>query len=120
MFDINIWPLLDTFTGDSLSFQFEGEVPSDTFPDIQILGVLRFTLTLIATDTGIEAILRGFEGKALYEGKEEKFSMGQIERTFNRVYDPLAPDDIGTIDMKNATIDLGKVIREEIIMDLAF
>jgi hypothetical protein len=46
--------------------------------------------------------------------------MGQIERTFNKVYDPLAPDDIGTIDMKNATIDLGKVIREEIIMAVSF
>ncbi len=67
MFDINIGPLLDTFTGDSLSFEFEGEVPADTFSDIQILGILRFTLTLIATDTGIEAILRDFAGTAIYE-----------------------------------------------------
>ncbi len=46
--------------------------------------------------------------------------MREIARGFNKTYDPLSPDDIGTIDMKSATIDLGKVIREEIIMEMSF
>ena len=39
-----------------------------------------------------------------------------VERQFKKKYDPFAPDDIKTINMKKSTIDLKDVIKEEILI----
>ena len=90
----------------------------DLYEDLRILGPLKFTLTLIAIEDGVEAIIRGFDAKVEYEGNPSEVHIAEVARTFKKTYDPLAPDDVGFIDPKSSTIDLAKVIREEILIQI--
>lgn len=116
MFTISIGHLLSSFPGDNETHEFEGEVPADLYEDVEVVGPLKFNLTLIALDEGIEAIIRDLDAKVMYEGKEHMVSIDEVGRTFLAGYDPLAPDDVRFIDMKHHSIDLTPVIREELIM----
>ncbi len=116
MFDINVGPLLETYAGDSQTHKFEGPVPPTLYEDLVIIGPLNFTLTLIAVDDGVEVIVKALTCLAEYEGNTFELEIDQFDRLFKTNYDPLAPDDIGLINMKNNTIDLAKIIREEILI----
>jgi hypothetical protein len=59
-------------------------------------------------------IFKNLSTTVLYEGKTREITIGNFERTFKNTIDPLDPDDIRPIE--NTLIDLGPVLREEIIM----
>jgi hypothetical protein len=52
-----------------------------------------------------------------YEGKKESIDLAPFDRTWKIKLEKWDPDDISEIDMRSQTIDLGPVIREEIIME---
>ena len=116
MFEIQVWHLLTSYSGDSETLEFEGEVLPGLYDDLVFLSSLRFQLTLITLDDGIEVVLRDFECQVKYEGAKYNVEIPEVSRTFKLEHDPLAPDDIGFIDKKHSTIDLKNAIREEIIM----
>lgn len=116
MFEINVGMLLESYSGDSQSMEFSGEVLPGTFEDLEILSPLSFELQLIALDDGIEAVIRNLNAKVLYETVKHDVSVEEVSRTFKAEYDPLAPDDVRFVDKKRSSIDLGPVLREEIIM----
>lgn len=118
MFDISVWPLLNTYPGDRIELAFSQEVPADTWEDLKIIGPLSFSVELIALENGVDAIIQDLSCRAEYEGCETGIEISSVERTFSKVHDPLLPDDINPIDLKHSTIPFGKILREEILMQI--
>lgn len=96
--------------------EFSGEVIPGTFADVETLSPLSFRLTLISLDDGVEAIVEDLKCKVRYEGSKRDVAIPRFERTFKTDYDPLLSDDVKFVDKKHMSIDLGAVLREEIIM----
>lgn len=116
MFEISVGHILESYSGDSETLEFSGDVLAGTFVDIETLSPLSFTLTMISLDDGIEAIVENLRVKACYEGNVRQIDIPRFERTFKTEYDPLVADDVKFVNKKHMTIDLGMVLREEIIM----
>lgn len=95
---------------------FSGEVLPGTFEDLELLSPLAFQLQLITLDDGIEAVIRNLSAKVRYETVKQDVAIAEVSRTFKTEFDPLAPDDVRFVDKKRSSIDLGPVLREEIIM----
>ncbi len=64
----------------------------------------------------MEAVVKDLACRIRYEGSEYDVSIPGFERTFKTDYDPLQSDDVKLVNKKNMTIDLGIVLREELIM----
>jgi hypothetical protein len=118
MFEINVGSLLESYAGDSQTLAFEGPVVPGLYDDLTFEGPLSFSVTLISMEDGIEVIVKDLVCKAVYEGNEYDVSIEQFDRMFKTAFDPLAPDDVGFVNTKNATIDLDKAIREEILISI--
>lgn len=116
MFEINVGTLIESYSGDSQTLEFSGDVIPGTFADIETLSPLSFELTLITLDDGIEAIIRNLSVKVRYETVKHSVVVDEVARTFKTEFDPLATDDVRFVNKKNMSIDLTPVLREEIIM----
>lgn len=116
MFTIPVGDLLASYTWDSKEFSFSGEVFDGYYSDITFKKDLSFHLRLIALDNGIEAQWTHFETRVQYENLTTNIKIPQFERTWKVHTNADDPDDIKPINTKDMTIDLGEVIREEIIM----
>jgi uncharacterized protein YozE (UPF0346 family) len=117
MFTVPVSDILSSYTGDSKDFSFSGEVFDGFFDDIRFLSPLEFDIRLIALEDGVECIFEKFVVDVEYENKKHHVEITRFDRTWKKYLDPLEdPDDIREINMKNQTIDLAPVIREEIIM----
>ncbi len=114
MFTIPVWDLLSSYSWDSRSFSFSGEVFDGLIEDIRFLEPLDFNIEIIGLENAIEVIFKDLSTKIEYEWKKHSISIGNFERTFKSNIDPLDPDDIKPIE--NSLIDLWPVLREEIIM----
>jgi hypothetical protein len=82
--------------------------------DVRFLKSLEFTVEIIAIDDGISVIFENLDTSVEYEGQPHDIHISKFERNFKIHLDPLEPDDIRLIE--DSAIDLGPVIREEIIM----
>jgi hypothetical protein len=116
MFTLSVGHLLESYTGDSETLDFSGDVLPATFADIETLSPLSFRLTMISLDDGLETIVEDLDVKVRYEGNVHSVAIPRFERTFKMEADPLAPDDVKLVNKKHSTIDFGEVLREEIIM----
>ncbi len=114
MFTIPVGDLLSSYSWDSSSFSFSGEVFDGAIEDVHFLEPLEFSIEIIAMDNAVEVIFKNLSTKIEYEGKIHSITIWNFERTFKVHIDPLDPDDIRPIE--NTLIDLGPVLREEIIM----
>ena len=114
MFTIPVWDLLSSYSWDSSSFSFSGEVFDGALEDIKFLEPLEFSIEIIALQDAVEVIFKDLRTQIEYEGKEHAIHIGNFERTFKVFIDPLDPDDIRPIE--NSLIDLWPVLLEEIIM----
>lgn len=116
MFTIPVWDLLSSYDGDSKIFAFDGEIFDGYYEDIHFAKPLSFKIKLLVVGDDIHAIFTDLATEIIYENKREKIIIAEFERIWKSRVDPLDGDDIYEINMKNATIDLSGVIREEIIM----
>lgn len=114
MFIIPVWDLLSSYSGDSRTFSFSGEVFDGALEEITFTSPLEFTIEIVALDEAVEVIFKNLSTTIIYEGKKYPIAIWNFERTFKNYLDPLDPDDIRPIE--NSLIDLGPVLREEIIM----
>lgn len=117
MFEINIWDLLASYSGDSKELLFNGEVIPGYYEDITFTQPLDFRIKLISLDDGIEVVFETLDTEVEYEWKAHSINLSQVGRTFKERFDPLAPDDIKFIT-KGTTIDLKDIIREEILISI--
>lgn len=118
MFEVSVWSLLHTHPGDSIQLEFSNSIEKHVWEDLEIIGPLAFNLNLIALENGVDAIIEDLKCIAHYEGSDWEISIDSVERTFVKTPEENLPDDINLIDMKHSTIPLGKVLREEILMQI--
>ncbi len=84
--------------------------------DITFLKPLEFQIQIISLDDGVEVIFENLKTEIIYEGQKHMIDSGDFERTFKNHIDPLIDgDDVRKIE--NTIIDLGPVIREELIIE---
>ncbi|MDD2694075.1 MAG: hypothetical protein PHY14_04030 [Candidatus Gracilibacteria bacterium] len=117
MFSIPVGDLLASYSGDSKSFSFSGEVYDGYYDDISFLAPLNFQIRIVAVDSGVEVIFDNLTTEVIYENRKHIIQISGFERTFKTRIDPLEDaDDVRQIENGGQTIDLGPIIREEIIM----
>lgn len=117
MFSIPVWDLLVSYSWDSKSFSFAGEVYDGYYDDISFSKPLNFQIRIVALDDGVEVIFDNLSTEVIYEDRKHPIQISGFERTFKTHLDPLEdPDDVRQIGNGGQTIDLGPIIREEIIM----
>ncbi len=117
MFSLPVWDLLASYSWDSKSFSFAGEIYDGYYDDLQFVKPLEFQIRIIALDNGVTVIFDSLSTEVLYEGSRHPVELSEFERTFKTHIDPLDdPDDIRPIENGGKMIDLWPVIREEIIM----
>ena len=117
MFTIPVWDLISSYTGDSREFAFAGPIFDGYYEDIRFLSDLEFAVSIMTLDDGIYVSWSYLRTTVEYEGKKETIELAPFDRTWKIKLEKWDPDDISEIDMKSQTIDLGPVIREEIIME---
>lgn len=124
MFQIPVWDLLSSYTGDNQELAFDGPVYDGYYEDIQFLSNLRLKIRLISIDEGIELLISELQANVKHEWNTHQVNfvasetVEPIARRFVTEYDPLTPDDIKMVDKKNSTIDLKDIIREEILLQI--
>lgn len=114
MFTLSVADILSSYTGDSQSFSFSGEIPEGYMSDIIFLKPLEFSIQIIAIDDGVSVIFDKLSTTVEYEKKKYPIHISNFERIWKTHIDILDADDVRRID--NTMIDLAPVLREEIIM----
>lgn len=109
---------MNTHSGEHINLHFEDEVIDSGWEDLEVEGLLVFDIELIAIDGGVDIILKNLSCIAIYEGNSYEVEIRNVERTFLKECSETMPDDINPINMKSASINLGKVLREEILMQI--
>jgi hypothetical protein len=115
MFTLPIWDLLSSYTGDSREFTFSGPIFDGYYDDIRFLSDLEFHIQIMTLDDGVNISWSYLKATVEYDGKKQVIDEGVFDRTWKMHLEPGDPDDIREIGSGN-TVDLGPVIREEIIM----
>lgn len=82
--------------------------------DLTFLKPLEFSIQIVSIDDGISVIFDELSTVVEYEKKKHSIHVSNFERIFRTHPDPLDADDVQPI--KNNTINLAPVLREEIIM----
>jgi hypothetical protein len=124
MFQIPVWDLLSSYTGDNQELAFDGPVYDGYYEDISFIDNLQLRIRLISIDEGIEIIISELRTKIKHEWVDYQVDFlakewaEPITRRFVTRYDPLAPDDIKMVDKKTSTVDLKDIIREEILLQV--
>ncbi len=116
MFTLPVWDLLASYTWDSKVFSFSGHVFDGYYDDLIFKKELSFHIKLIALDDGIEGHFTDLHTRVKYENITTDVSLESFERIWKLKPTKNDPDDIKPINKKDMTIDIGEVIREEIIM----
>jgi hypothetical protein len=99
MFTIPVSDLLESYSGDSSSFSFSGEVYDGYFDDLSFQKPLEFSLEIMHVDAGIHVTFRDIRTQILYEGKKYAIMIPVVEREFRTHIDPIDdPDDIRPIE----------------------
>ena len=83
--------------------------------DIRFTKVLEFCIEIIAIDGGVSVHFHDLYTEVEYDWVRHEIHIAEIDREYKSHLDPLLdPDDIRPIE--STQIDLGPVLREEIIM----
>ncbi len=115
MFTIPVGDLLESYSGDSKSFSFSGEVYDGLMEDIHFLKPLTFSIDITALDNGVSVLFHDLATEVEYEWAKHTIHISAFDREYKSNLDPLMdPDDIRPIE--KWMIDLTPILREEIIM----
>ncbi len=119
LFTIDISALLSLPVGSVSEFQFEQEVPEDTWEDLVCTEDLMMSVKLIREDYGINCLLQEITTIVTIPSEwiEEKIiELDNISREFRLKKTPKDTDDIEYINTHDATIDLAKIIEQELLI----
>ncbi len=119
LFTIDVSSLLSLPVGSVSEFQFEQEVPEDTWEDLVCTEDLMMSVKLIREDYGINCLLQEITTIVTIPSEwiEEKIiELDNISREFRLKKTPKDTDDIEYINTHDATIDLAKIIEQELLI----
>jgi len=119
LFTIDISNLLWQPVGSVAEFQFEQDVPTNTWEDLICDEALSMHIKLVREAYGVNCILRELSTivSIVSEGIEwTPIHLEHISREFHLKKDITDTDDIEYIDTRDATIDLIKIIEQELLI----
>lgn len=117
MFTLPVWDLLSSYSGDSKSFSFSGEIYDGYYDDIRFTTPLEFQIRIVALDDWVDVIFDSLKTSVIHDGVVHPIDITGFERVFKHTINPLIDgDDVRPIENGWQMIDLAPVIREEIIM----
>lgn len=119
LFTIDISSLLSLPVGSISEFDFEQDIPEDTWEDLVCTQSLSMSVKLIREDYGINCLLQKISTTITIpsEGIEEKIvELDNISREFRLKKTEKDTDDIEYINLHDATIDLSRVIEQELLI----
>lgn len=119
LFTIDISSLLSLPVGSISEFEFEQDIPEDTWEDLVCTENLAMSVKLIREDYGINCLLQKINTTITIpsEGIEDKLvDLDNISREFRLKKTEKDTDDIEYINTHGATIDLSRVIEQELLI----
>ncbi len=119
LFTIDISSLLSLPVGSISEFQFEQEIPHNTWEDLICIEDLMMSVKLIREEYGINCLLEKVSTIITIpsEGLEDiSITLEHISREFHLKKTPKDTDDIEYINTHDATIDLSRIIEQELLI----
>ncbi len=119
LFTIDISSLLPQPVWSMLEFEFEQDIPEDIWEDLVCTESLIMSVKLIREDYGINCLLQKITTTITIpsEGIEDKIiNLDNISREFHLKKSEKDTDDIEYINSHDATIDLARVIEQELLI----
>ena len=119
LFTIDISTLLHSPVGTMEEFQFNQDIPVDTFEDVICTQPLDMHIKLVREEYWIRCIFSSLQTQLSIpsEGIEEKtVELHSLSREFHIKKKSDDTDDIEYIDSYNGTINLSKVIEQELLI----
>lgn len=121
LFTIDITRLLQSPVGSFDEYQFEEEVPKDTWEDLTCESPLSMNIKIVREKYGLSCIIHDIMTSISVPAdalKDVDVELENIAREFHIKKSPEDTDDIGYIDMNHCTIDLTQCIREELLISV--
>lgn len=119
LFTIDISALLQSPVGSIEEFQFDQEIPKDTWEDLVCESDLQMSIKLIRQEYGLECIFGQLSTSISIpsEGiKNKEIEIDGVSREFHLKKRNEDTDDISYIDMHDGTIDLSLVLEQELLI----
>lgn len=119
LFTIDVSALLSLPVGSISEFQFEQDIPDDTWEDLISTEVLAMSVKLIREEYGINCLLEKVSTLITIpsEGLEDiSISLEHISREFHLKKTPKDTDDIEYINTHDVTIDLTRIVEQELLI----
>lgn len=114
MFEIPVWDLITSYSWDSKELEFSWEVYSWYYDDLVFLKNLDLKIKIIWLDEWVTVIIEKLTTQVRYWDKICFINIEGVDREFRSHKNLIDPDDIKYI--KDSTIDLKDIIREEILI----
>lgn len=116
MFEIPVWDILSSYTWDSKELEFIWEVYDWYYEDLKFLDNLELKIKIIWLDDGVNVMINKLKARVKYNDIIRFIEIENIEREFKERIDPINSDDIKYINKTWLTIDIGDIVREEILI----
>ena len=119
LFTIDVSILLQSPVGTVEEFQFSQDVPRDTFEDVICLEPLDIHIKLVRQEYGIQCLLIKVQTNVdvpANDIKKRAIEIIDIAREFHIKKLREDTDDIEYIDDHDASIDLGNIIHQELLI----
>jgi len=119
LFTIDVSSLLQLPVGSISEFEFEQEIPTDTWEDLICEEPLSMDIKLVREDYGINCIIWSLSTTITIpsESIENKIiELNNISREFHLKKKKEDTDDIEYIDTHDATIDLSNILEQELLI----
>ncbi|EKE28848.1 MAG: hypothetical protein ACD_3C00003G0002 [uncultured bacterium (gcode 4)] len=116
MFEIPVWDILSSYSGDSKILEFKWEIPDGFYDEFNFTKPLELKIKIIWLDNWVDVVIEKLTTAVKYWDIIKFIDLENIDREFRSNFDPLNPDDIKYINKSGWTIDLKDVIKEEILI----
>lgn len=119
LFTIDISALLQSPVGSIEEFQFDQEIPQDTWEDLVCESDLQMSIKLIRQEYGLECIFGQLSTSISIpsEGiKNKEIEIDGVSREFHLKKRNEDTDDISYIDTHDGTIDLSIILEQELLI----
>ena len=119
LFTLDISSLLSLPVGSIKEFEFEQNIPEDTWEDLICTESLMMSVKLVREEYGVNCLLMKITTTIAIpsEGIEDKtIELEYISREFHLKKKKEDTDDIEYVNTHDATIDLSRVIEQELLI----
>jgi hypothetical protein len=119
LFTIDASSLLQLPVGSISEFQFEQEIPTDTWDDLICEEPLSMDIKLVRQDYGINCIIWNLSTTITIPSESIEYKSLELEnisREFHLKKKKEDTDDIEYINTHDATIDLSNIIEQELLI----